>query len=157
MLRSIITSEDRYDSLFQYYANGVDWLLLKAQVKAESNFDPSATSKCGAKGLAQFLDTTYAEWEDGTPGVQPPVKNYNAYDAESSIFAQAHYMKWLLDYCNGDTRFALAAYNWGCGNIHKYILFHRSFDDVVQLMPLETQEYVTKIMGFYNSYKGVSP
>ena len=63
---------DKYDGLFKKYgaANNIDWLLLKAQVKAESNFNPNAKSPVGALGLAQFMKATWLEWQDGTPGIQ---------------------------------------------------------------------------------------
>lgn len=49
-------AQDRYDSLIKYYAEiyNVDWQLIKAQIKAESNFVPDAKSWCNAKGLSQF-------------------------------------------------------------------------------------------------------
>ena len=56
--------DDRYDSLIKFYAeeagfNGKDWLRFKAQIRAESNFDPDVISPVGAKGLAQFMDATW--------------------------------------------------------------------------------------------------
>ncbi len=59
----IMNAEDRYDSLFQFYAGqkAIDWLLLKAQVKRESAFDPNARSPVGAVGLAQFMPATWDE------------------------------------------------------------------------------------------------
>jgi len=149
-----MSSQDRYDSLFQYYSGliGYDWVLAKAQAKQESNFNPDAVSRCGAKGLAQFLDSTFAEWEDGTPGVQPPIKTYSPYNPEDCISAQIHYMKWLLNLCQGDVRYALAGYNWGPGRVQKYIQAGNKFEDVCQLMPPETQNYVSQIMYFYQLY-----
>ena len=109
--------DDRYDSLIRFYGDqvGYDWLLLKAQIKAESNFNPHAVSRAGAEGLAQFMDATWREWEDGTPGIQPEPQEYSPFDPEDCIRAQVHYMKWLLDFCGGDIEYALAAYNWGIG------------------------------------------
>lgn len=118
--------EDRYDSLFRYYGDkyGTDWQFLKEQVRAESNFDPSAVSPVGAKGLAQFMDQTWLEWKDGTPGIQsaPPFEKFNQFDVEHSILAQAAMMAWLVKQFSVASIFerpklALAAYNAGIGNI----------------------------------------
>ena len=150
-----MNSDDRYDSLLRYYAGLVeyDWLLLKAQIKAESNFNPHAVSRVGARGLAQFVDATWREWEDGTPGIQPETQTYNPEDPEDCIRAQSHYMKWLLWYCGGDQQYALAAYNWGVGRIHPFLNVKTPFANAVSSMPPETQDYVKRILGFYNQYK----
>ena len=124
--------EDRYDSLFQYYAkeNDIeDWQLLKAQVKAESGFDPMAHSMAVASGLAQFMSPTFNEWSDKI-GLQSP----NPYNPEHSIACQAAYMRWLMDQFPGDIDKALAAYNFGIGNVK----LNRPY-------PKETTDYVARI------------
>lgn len=141
-----MNAEDRFDSLFQYYASisGLNWKLLKAQAKAESGLDPDAKSHVGAKGLAQFMDRTWEEWRDGTPGVQPPPSSLvllDPRDPEDVIRAQAAYMAWLLKQMKGDIPRALAAYNWGIGHIKK--VPERS--DWRRLLPAETRNYVARI------------
>ena len=109
--------EDRYDSLFQYYGwkSGVDWLLLKAQVKAESDFAPRAKSPGGARGLCQFMPATFEEWS-----VRLKIINPDPYNPEHSIECQAAYLAWLLNKL-GERAKALAAYNWGIGNLLRVI------------------------------------
>jgi hypothetical protein len=75
--------------------------LLAAQLYAESNFNPFATSRAGAQGIAQFM-----------PGTSAAIGLSDPFDAERAIDAQAHLMRDLL------RRFpavplALAAYNAG--------------------------------------------
>jgi soluble lytic murein transglycosylase-like protein len=122
-------ADDRYDSLLQWYGqrSGVDWRLLKAQVRAESNFNPLATSKAGAKGLAQFMQ---AAWHDHGAGGDP-------FNPEHSIAAQARYMRELLALFQGNRRLALAAYNWGPGHVRQSPLIG---------WPAETTAYVKRIM-----------
>src|SRR5258708_34941439 len=84
---------DKYDDLFRAAAeaNGLDWLLLKAQAIEESGLDPDATSPAGAKGIAQFMRNTCAEWGHG-----------NVCDPAAAIDAQARYMAWLLKHFKHD-------------------------------------------------------
>ena len=44
----------------------------------------------------------------------------NVNDPQSSIDGAAKYLKYLVDYFNGDVRLAIFAYNGGMGNIQKY-------------------------------------
>jgi hypothetical protein len=153
---------DRYDSLFQFYGaqRGVDWRLLKAQVRAESGFNPNARSTAGAAGLAQFLARTWEEWRDGTPGIQaaPPsdLVHLDPRDPEDAIRAQAAYMGWLLEQCQGDVRMALAAYNWGLGRMRAAAALRGRWS--LESAPRETRKYVAKILAFLEADRpGVLP
>lgn len=140
-----MNASNRYDSLIQYYAeeNGVEWTLLKAQIRAESNFDPSACSRVGAKGLTQFMDSTWQQWGKGIP-----------YNPEHSIDAQARYMAWLLKQ-QPEIEWALAAYNWGIGRVKKLRASKRgTFYELTSEMPDETVDYVCKILQFKAEYAG---
>jgi soluble lytic murein transglycosylase-like protein len=83
-------------------------VLLAAQLRAESGWDPSAVSRAGAQGLAQFMPGTWAgswnPWRDGSP-----------FDPAAAIPAQARYLRLLLDAAHGDVGRALAFYNAGQG------------------------------------------
>ena len=144
--------EDRYDSLIQYYGGekGIGWLLLKAQIKAESNFDPNAKSWVGALGLPQFMKATWEEWKDGTPGIQATKMILNRTNPEHAIRAQAAYMKWLLDRLDNDVDHALAAYNWGIGRVKAMLRKHGHL--VEAEMPEETVNYVKRIRKFHKEY-----
>jgi Transglycosylase SLT domain/D-alanyl-D-alanine carboxypeptidase len=99
--------------------------LLAAQLMAESNFNPYASSPAGAQGIAQFVPSTAAAY-----GLDDP------FDPEAAIEAQAHLMSDLLDQF-GDPALALAAYNAGPGAVEDC--------DCVPAYP-ETQAYVTRIL-----------
>jgi soluble lytic murein transglycosylase-like protein len=137
----LIPNENKYDELFQKYAGNIDWLLLKAQVKQESRFNPKAVSKAGAKGLAQFMPATWNEWGKG-----------DVFNPEASISAQARYMAWLIKYYKGDINKALAGYNYGIGNVNKKLNIEPDFSKALLLMPKETQHYVKVINQYYNEY-----
>src|ERR1041384_1623776 len=111
-------AEDRFDSLFIYYGylNDIPWPLLKAVVKAESQFDPMARSTAGAAGLAQFVAQTFNEW-----ALRLGIKSPSPYNPECSIQCEAGYLRWLLDNFQQNLDRALGAYNFGVGNemMHK--------------------------------------
>ena len=100
--------------------------LLAAQLYAESNFNPFAVSRAGAKGLAQF-----------TPGTANAYGLRDPFDGAASIDAQAHLMHDLLARYK-TAALALAAYNAGAGAVER---FHG-------IPPFaETQGYVTRVLG----------
>jgi soluble lytic murein transglycosylase-like protein len=75
--------------------------LLAAQLMAESNFNPYASSAAGAQGIAQFIPSTAASY-----GLQDP------FNPEEAIEAEAHLMSDLIRQF-GSPQLALAAYNAG--------------------------------------------
>jgi len=75
--------------------------LLAAQLMAESNFNPFASSSAGALGIAQFIPSTAAAY-----GLTDP------FDPVAAMDAQAHLMSDLIRQL-GSPQLALAAYNAG--------------------------------------------
>jgi len=82
--------------------------LIKAVIKAESNFNPKAVSSAGAKGLMQLMDSTALEM--GVDNVFSPGQN---------IDAGARYLRKMIDRF-GDIKIALAAYNAGPAAVEKH-------------------------------------
>lgn len=83
-------------------------------------------SAAGAKGDFQFMDDTAKEY-----GVD--VSSFT-----SSANGAARFLKRLLDSYGGDLQMALAAYNWGPGNLNKYGLGKA---------PTETRDYMKMAEG----------
>jgi soluble lytic murein transglycosylase-like protein len=123
-----------YEQLINYTAKkyGLDPALIKAVIKAESNFDPKGTSHKGACGLMQLMPET-AEML----GVE------NIYEPGENIDAGARYLKCLIDSFNGDVEKALAAYNAGPGTIRRY-------DSIPPYK--ETKTYINKVYDNYQDY-----
>ena len=121
------------DAIFDEAASkyGVDAKFLKAIAKCESDFSTECTSRSGAMGIMQLMPQTAASL-----GVT------NAYDPYQNIMGGARYISEKLAQYNGDKSLALAAYNAGSGNVAKY----------GGIPPFkETQNYVAKVMAYYNS------
>jgi membrane-bound lytic murein transglycosylase D len=134
---------DRYDSLFRYYGHKheIPWTWLKAQGIAESLLEPKARSPVGAVGVMQFMPKTWQEWWDETIGIQgtPGASRTNP---EVSIAAAAAYMAKLHEvFLVADI--ALAAYNWGWGNVRRFIRKHGYFPE--EKLPRETRQYIKRI------------
>ncbi len=114
---------------------GVEPGLIKAVIHAESDFTPTAVSPAGAKGLMQLMPATSSDM-----GVTNP------FDPEQNIMAGTRFLKNLLNRYGGDVDKALAAYNWGPGNL----------DRKKGALPRETQQYVVKVKQFFNDYQSQS-
>ncbi|MEL5559019.1 lytic transglycosylase domain-containing protein, partial [Serratia ureilytica] len=84
--------------------------LLRSMVITESGGDTQAISKAGAKGPFQFMPGTAKDF--GLVGD-------DVFDPEKSAYAAARYMSQLLKMFDGDLGKALAAYNWGQGNVER--------------------------------------
>lgn len=80
--------------------------LLRRMAYQESRFNPSARSPVGALGILQFMPTTAAEFK------------INPLDPFASIEAAGKYMAQLKK-STGTWTGALAAYNWGIGNVQR--------------------------------------
>jgi soluble lytic murein transglycosylase-like protein len=96
----ILKAADRYQ---------VDSALIKAIIMAESNYNPNAVSKRGAKGLMQLMPKTAKALGVG-----------DSFDPEHNINAGVRHFKNLLDQFDGDVKLALAAYNAGSRKVREY-------------------------------------
>lgn len=111
----------------------VDSALIKAIIMAESNYNPKAVSKRGAKGLMQLMPKTAKALGVG-----------DSFDPEHNINAGVRHFKNLLDQFDGDVKLALAAYNAGSRKVRKYR----------GVPPFRaTRRYIKKVFEYHQYYK----
>lgn len=110
--------------------------LTARQIQAESGGDPNAVSPKGAEGLMQVMPATQA-----SPGygVAPPRDS----SPQENVRTGEDYRNAMVKKYGGDLRLALAAYNWGPGNVDRWLA---EGGDPAKL-PQETRDYVNRIIG----------
>ena len=121
----ILSAADRY---------GVDPHLVRAVIKAESDFKVQARSHKGAQGLMQLMPET--------------ARLHNVADVfnpDDNIGGGVRHLKLLLDRFQGDLNLVLAAYNAGIKAVEKY--------QGIPPFP-ETREYIRRVLAYLQRYRG---
>ena len=128
-------STDKYDRLIEEASkrHGVLFPLIKAVIKAESDFDPRAVSKAGALGLMQIM-----------PQNVNTLKISDPFNPLENIMGGTRYFKQLIDKYEGKLQLALAAYNAGPNMVDYYN----------GIPPIkETENYVKRVMKYFYLFK----
>jgi soluble lytic murein transglycosylase-like protein len=125
---------EKYDHLIFKASEkyNVNYNLIKAVIKAESNFNPQAVSRAGARGLMQLMPKTAYAYQ-----VQ------DSFEPESNIEAGVRYLRYLLNLFQGNLHLALAGYNAGENAVIK--------NKGIPPYP-ETRTYVQRVLRFYQEY-----
>lgn len=121
----------KYDKSIRRQANtyGVDPNLVKAVIKAESNYDHTAVSKKGAQGLMQLM-----------PDTSRRLKVKNPFNPDENIAGGVRLLGKLLERFDNNLTLAVAAYNAGPRAVEKY-------RDVPPYK--ETRDFVVKVLKYY--------
>jgi soluble lytic murein transglycosylase len=129
---------DTYDELISVASQqyGVDSRLVKAIIKAESDFDPKAVSKKGAMGLMQIMPENFQHLEIENP-----------FDPQENIMGGTRYFRYLYDRFDGQLALSLAAYNAGPTAVDHY---NKSIPPY-----RETEQYVRRVLDYYRNYKNL--
>jgi len=129
----------------------VDPSLIYALARQESNFEPSAVSPAGARGLMQLMPTT-AAYIVGDPSLRSPRGRQRLHDPAFSLEVAQRYLHYLnsLGSVEGDLIRTLAAYNAGPGNVARWMPPGRHRNDpllFIESIPAgETRAFVQRVL-----------
>ncbi len=112
--------------------------LLHGIMMTESGEDPFAYNVSGATGAFQFMPGTARDL-----GLRVDSQVDERLDPSKSRAAASVYMRQLLKRYDGNVDNALRAYNWGMGNVDKWI----ANGSDPSALPKETREYTGKVHG----------
>lgn len=136
----------------QHMPDGWDWRIFKAMIQQESQFDPHALSRAGARGLGQIMPATAGDLGVALHDLDNPEVNINA---------SAQYLRYAWERWDGlpdraplwtRSRFAIASYNAGPARVRRaYAKVGRrgGWTAVKPHLPLETQRHIDKIFDEY--------
>lgn len=122
--RTIADSARRYN---------VDPALVRAVIKVESDYDPSAVSKAGAVGLMQLMPATAVKLDVRDP-----------FNPHENIRGGVKHLGYLLYQFNGNVTLALAAYHAGETRVKRY----GAVPPITQ-----TRRYIRKVLAAYDKYR----
>jgi len=124
-----------YQDLIRHYASSyrLEPALVKAVIKAESNYNPQAISNKGARGLMQLIPETARQMRVNDP-----------FDPSQNIRGRSNYLRLMLDQFNGNIDLALAAYNAGPNAVQRH----------GGIPPFEeTRTYVQRVRRYLDLYR----
>ncbi|MDD5171113.1 MAG: transglycosylase SLT domain-containing protein [Syntrophales bacterium] len=130
------TEINKYDHLISKASEkyNVESALVKAVIKAESNFNHQAVSPKGARGLMQLM-----------PATANSLQVRDSFHPENNIEGGVRYLRYLLNVFKGDLSLALAAYNAGEGAVTRN---HYSIPPY-----RETRTYVQRVLHYFAQYR----
>lgn len=139
---------EKYQSLVTEYArkNALDPALVYAVIRCESDFNPNAVSKIGARGLMQLTPETYW-WVQQKLKISPQLSDDKLYEPETNLRCGTYLLAELLsEYANEQT--ALAAYHAGRATVRKWLANTAYSKDRVTLSYIpyaDTRTYVRRV------------
>ncbi len=127
---------NKYDHLITRASEkyNVDSALVKAVIKAESNFNHQAVSPKGARGLMQLM-----------PATANSLQVRDSFHPENNIEGGVRYLRYLLNLFKGNLSLALAAYNAGEAAVARH---HYNIPPY-----RETQTYVRRVLHYLSQYR----
>ena len=168
-IAKIASYEKRFHNKFNYpiistpnYINGrkiPDTAFILSIIRQESEFDLSANSHAGAKGLMQLMP--YTAKLVAKQANLPYSKSRLTRDAEYNINLGSHYIAGLILEYDGAYPFAIATYNAGPKRVRYWKKINKNpqkkqidYVDWIELIKFkETRNYVQRVLENYNVYR----
>lgn len=128
--------------------------LLWAIMRQESAFYPKAVSFSNAAGLMQVIPSTWdwlAELQKESPD--------DPFDPVANIRYGSYYVRWLMNYHDGDAELVIPSYNRGQGYIRRLfegpVVAGDKDEFFREIDALETREYLQRVTVNYRTYKAL--
>ena len=168
-IAKIASYKKRFHNKFNYpiistpkYINGrkiPESAFILSIIRQESEFDLSANSHAGAKGLMQLMP--YTAKLVAKQAKLPYAKSRLTTDPEYNINLGSHYIAGLIQQYDGAYPFAIAAYNAGPNRVKYWKKLNKdpqkkqiNYVDWVELIKFrETRNYVQRVLENYNVYR----
>jgi len=124
-----------YQAMIREYARAyrLEEAMVKAVIKAESNYNPQSLSSKGAQGLMQLIPETARLMKVSDP-----------FDPAENIRGGSNYLRLMLDQFSGNLDLALAAYNAGPNAVQR----HGGIPPYA-----ETRQYVQRVRRYLDQYR----
>jgi hypothetical protein len=123
--------------------------LSLAMIEAESTDYADNVSPAGAKGLMQVMGPTAMgiAKEKGMTNFRPN----DIFNPRTNVEFGTYYFNQQLKAFGGDIKLALAAYNWGPGNLRRLLnrIKGKTYEDIESHLPEETKIYVPRVLDNY--------
>lgn len=133
-----VTQYGQSSRLSQTGPRGMDDLLHGVMMTESGGNSLAYNASSGAAGAYQFMPATAREM-----GLKVNGQEDERLDPEKSRAAASVYLRKLLKKYDGNIDNALRAYNWGMGNVDKWIANGSNPTE----LPKETREYTGKVRG----------
>jgi len=137
-----------FDGLIEREARtqNIDASFVSALIRAESNYEPRAVSRKGARGLMQLMPATALRLS-----VRKPL------DPASNIRGGVRYLRELVDRFGPHPELVLAAYNAGEGAVGRWLRDperrNLELDELIESIPYdETRGYTKRVLASYFAY-----
>ena len=168
-ISKIASYEKRFHNKYNYpiistpkFINGrkiPDSAFILSIIRQESEFDLSANSHAGAKGLMQLMP--YTAKLVAKQAKLPYSRSRLTTDAEYNINLGSHYIAGLILEYDGAYPFAIAAYNAGPKRVRYWKKINKNpqknqvdYIDWIELIKFkETRNYVQRVLENYNVYR----
>ena len=168
-IAKIASYEKRFHNTYNYpiistpkFINGrkiPDTAFILSIIRQESEFDLSANSHAGAKGLMQLMP--YTAKLVAKQANLPYSKSRLTKDAEYNINLGSHYIAGLILEYDGAYPFAIAAYNAGPKRVRYWKKINKNpqknqidYVNWIELIKFkETRNYVQRVLENYNVYR----
>ena len=148
----------KYQEYVEGYSEkyGMDKYFIYSVIKTESNFNETAESNVGARGLMQIMSDAY-DWVKYRMSDARSITYDDMYTAEYNIEYGTYMLKLLYDEY-GDYPTVLAAYHAGRTSVNTWLSDSQYSDNgsTLQKIPSNTTDhYVNKVMKAYEGYKNL--